>query len=45
MPVYNHTGIVVFIRDPDRQFLELLSKEYPNSRPPRSSLSTASGTS
>jgi lactoylglutathione lyase len=36
-------GIALFIRDPDGQLLELLSKEYPSSRPPRPALSTAYG--
>jgi lactoylglutathione lyase len=28
-------GIALFIRDPDGQLLELLSREYPDRRPPR----------
>ena len=27
-------GVALLIRDPDGQFLELLSTDYPNSRPP-----------
>jgi predicted enzyme related to lactoylglutathione lyase len=36
-------GIALLIRDPDGQLLELLSKEYPNRRPARPTLSTTSG--
>jgi catechol 2,3-dioxygenase-like lactoylglutathione lyase family enzyme len=36
-------GIALLIRDPDGQLLELLSREYPSSRPPRPTLSTSSG--
>src|SRR3954454_5008998 len=31
----SHVGVALFIRHPDGQFVELLSKAYPESRPPR----------